>query len=175
MSGSLPTEHDALTAADQTLQAVERLVAPPHPEDAHGLYGWEPLPLPLFLTGMRAIGAAGPRRFLDAGCGIGTKVHLARMLGWQNVAGLERHRPYAEIAARLCPWAHIALGDARTFEGYDGFDVVYSYRLCVDDDAQRSLERLISSRMRSGTVAFFPQGLCDDLGDPLAADVWRVG
>jgi SAM-dependent methyltransferase len=167
-------EHDAILAVDQTVVALERLAAPLYPEDDDRFYGLEPLPLGQFFAGMEAVGQCMGRSFLDVGCGIGTKIHLARMLGWQNVAGIDRYALYVAKARRLCPWADIQVCDAATFARYDEFDVVYMYRPCIADDDERELEQLVTSRMRPGAVAFFAQGIAEGLGEPLAQDVWRV-
>lgn len=168
--------HEGLLALDQTLQAVEALWAPRHPDWAsEQFYGREPLPASNFLAGIGVLGAAQGRTFLDVGCGVGTKMHLVRMLGWDYISGLDRYEPYVSAAHDLCPWAKIWTDEATTCDRYSEFDVVYMYRLCVSEEDEIALEKLIVSRMKPGALAFFGQAVTRDLGEPLGHDVWRIG
>lgn len=171
-----PTRHDPLLAADQTLQALEALWAPPHPDWAgEKFYGREALPLPAFIDGMSVVGEPSNRSFLDVGCGVGSKVHLTRMLGWTYLCGFDIYAPYVEAARILCPWPECDLSvcDAYEFTEYTKYDVVYMYRLCVDDKEEKELEHFIASRMKPGSLAFFPHGVAE-VGRSLGCDVWEV-
>lgn len=162
-----PVWLDSALAVDQTVMRLESLLFTPHGDDDG--FDLHSLPLREFLAGMAA--CAPPGSFLDLGCGIGTKLVLARMLGW-DVTGVERHGDYAKVARRLVPEATITVGDAWTAE-LGSFDIVYSYRLMVDLDAQHALNRSIAHRMRPGALYFCPGS--DPAGlEPVGPSVWRV-
>ncbi len=103
----------------------------------------------------RANGCNG--RFLDVGCGIGTKLLLARFLGWGDVTGIELRPEYGEVARRLCPEADVFVADAFEWDGYGEFDVVFMYRPCIPDDLERHLEDRVLSLMKPNAHAFFGQ------------------
>lgn len=109
------------------------------------------------------------KKFLDVGCGIGTKLLLA---GSQfETFGLEINSKYAEMARQLvdigystcdckddkdCGFrhakTHIFEGDALKFNRYDEFDVIYFYRPFQDDRKQRRLEAQIIEQAKEGAV-----------------------
>lgn len=137
-------------------------------------YGYEPLPLAPFIAALEIARSLIPNgRFLDVGCGIGTKLLLAHYLGWADVTGVELRPEYAGPARRLMPEATIVEADAFGWDGYNEFDVVYSYRLCVPDDLEIALEERIASLCRPGTLLILPMGLTKP-GVSVAPDVWRV-
>lgn len=166
--GDLPrVVHDPTLALDQTLTRLEAGWFTPHGDDTG--FDLHPLPMREFLAGMAACGEPG--RFIDLGCGVGTKLLVAHLLGWA-VVGVERHADYADAARRLVPEATVVTGDVLDVS-LDGFDVVYSYRLMVDLDAQHELNRRIVARMRPGAL-FFCAG-SDPVGlEPVGLSVWRV-
>ena len=165
---------------DHLLNYYESLLLPPAPDEST-FYAWEPLPMSEFLPGITRAREwliernkcwTGEESFLDVGAGIGTKLAVASLLGW-TVEGCEHHVPYIELASRLFPHVPITLGEAFDFDRYDEFDVVYSYRLCVDDDKQRELTQWIVQQMRSGSLFFSPCWQPEGLR-PLGAQVWAV-
>ena len=162
--------HDPALAVDQALQRLESLLYEPHGDDTG--FDLHSLPMHEFLMGMSVCGQPG--RFMDLGCGIGTKMLVALMLGWE-VEGVERHDDYAEVARRLLPDSFIDTWDIwrNGMPNLTSFDVVYSYRLMTDLDDQHELNRRIVKRMRPGALYFCagsePQG-CDEVGH----GVWRV-
>lgn len=163
----LLVRHDPALAVDQTVMRLEAGWFTPHGDDAG--FDLHPLPMGEFLAGMAVCGEPG--RFVDLGCGVGTKLAVAHFLGWQ-VSGVERHADYAAAARRLVPEADVVVGDAWDVE-LDGFDVVYSYRLCVALAAQQVLNAAIVARMRPGGL-FFCAG-SDPVGlKPVGLGVWRV-
>ena len=167
-----PEELDAL---DGVLRRLEEPWLPPSPDESVH-YGYEPLGLAEFLAGLEVCAAhTQGRRFLDLGCGIGRSMLLALLMGW-DVTGVEHHRPYAEVARRLVPEATVVEREAEEFEGYAAFDVVYSFRLCVEDEDQRGLERLIVSRMRPGSIVFLGHRVLTTpiAGQSLGENCWRV-
>lgn len=180
------TRHDPLLALDQAIvRLVEQvgieagvLVTPSPPTDDARFYAHYPLPIPEFLAGMAVCDRetpGTPRSFVDLGCGFGGKLVVAHYLGW-DVAGVEIRPEYAAIAGRLAPEADIVVADVTTIiSRFDlrAFDVVYSYRLMVDLEAQHELNAAVVARMRPGALYFCagsdPVGLV-----PVGDGVWRV-
>lgn len=167
-----PIRHDHLLALDQAIVRLETGWV-----DYHGDTEWfdaHPLPMPEFLRGMDVCGEPG--RFIDLGCSMGTKMLVAYLLGWE-VAGVEMYPDYAAAARRLVPEATIHTCDVRETPDLDTYDVVYSYRLCVDLDAQHELNRWIVDHMRPGALYFCagsdPVGCSVEPVDEHAG-VWRV-
>lgn len=129
------------------------------------------LSLPLFLAGMARVEGY---TFLDVGCGIGDKVMLAQALGFEAF-GFDYWEPYIKVAQSL-QGSSVWVDDAFAFEGYSGYDVVYSWRLCRDHGEQEALNQHITSWMKPGSFAFLV-GTSEIKGDhlePLGNSVWRV-
>lgn len=139
--------------------------------DRDGFFGNHPLPLSEFLRNMDFIGEPC-KSFLDIGSGAGTKLLLARYLGWSEVAGVERDPQLSEFSRRLVPEAMIIDGDAFDVEWGD-FDVVYSYRLCQDLKRQDELAAHIYEMAEPGTLIVYP-GAEFPFGEYLGESVWRV-
>lgn len=159
---------DPLLAMEQAVARLEAGWFTPHGDDEH--FDLHPLPCREFLAGMQECGE--PASMVDLGCGVGTKLLLARMLGW-DVTGVERHADYAAAARLLVPEAGVHVADAWDWP-LEGFDVVYSYRLVVDLARQDELNRSIVSRMRPGALYFCagsdPRSGVERVGE----HVWRV-
>jgi len=118
-------------------------------------HAWDALPFWFFLDGLRqAAELTEGRRFMDVGCGIGTKLAIAHHLGWQ-VSGIEKHEPYARAARDLIPEASVQVVDAFDCETFDA-DVVYMYRPMRSDHDQERLETHVLAHSRPGTVMFWP-------------------
>ena len=138
----------------QATKRLENAWMPPVP-DATEFFAYDPLPWALFLPLIEQAASLVPgRRFLDVGCGIGTKLLFMHYLGWK-VAGIERHPPYAHAARSLVPEAHVQTVDVFDLGEFDA-DVVYSYRLGVTEALQAEVEAHITARMRPGTVLLLP-------------------
>lgn len=136
------------------LTRLERRWVLPIP-DATVWHAYDPLPFWLFLDGVRvAERMTDGRRFLDLGCGIGSKLALMHALGWQ-AAGVDRHRPYVDAARDLVPEATVEHTDIRDLHDIDA-DVVYMYRPARSDELEDELERHVLRTARPGTVMFFP-------------------
>jgi 2-polyprenyl-3-methyl-5-hydroxy-6-metoxy-1,4-benzoquinol methylase len=167
-----PDEFDAIEGVLRRLEEPWLPVSPD--ESVH--YSYVPLGLAEFLSGLEVCAANSEgRRFLDLGCGIGRSMLIAHLMGWR-VTGIEHYSPYAAVARQLVPEATILECEAEEFDGYGEFDVVYSFRLCVDDDDQNALERMIVSRMRPGAVVFLGHRVLTTPipGESLGENCWRV-
>lgn len=146
---------DMLEAIYQATRRLEQAWLPTIPS-AHEFFAYEPLPWGQFIDLIeQASGLTEGRRFLDVGCGIGTKLIVMHYLGWE-VAGVERHPPYAHAARLLVPEAEeVTPRDVFDIDRFDA-DVVYSYRLAVNDDRQAEVEAHLSAHMTPGSVLVLP-------------------
>lgn len=166
---------DELAWLDETLARLERPWIPERrmpPDNRRFPYiAYSPAG---FVATMAPLYAQGCRSFLDVGCGIGIKLLLARMLGFETVVGVEIDDGYAAIAASLVPEALLVVEDAFDFGRYDEFDVIYSFHPCVDVREQQRLERVIAERARAGAVLYLPSGRSEGLGERLGVELWRV-
>lgn len=171
---------DPWGSLERVVARHEALILPPLPDETR-FHGYYSLSTEQFSAGIEAARAvlleenrcwSGQEAFLDVGSGIGTKLALADARGWK-VTGLERHRPYLEVSERLWPNLPVVECDAFDFDGYDQFDLVYSYRLCIDDDDQAHLDAVLIEAARPGAFLFLPGSHPDGLV-PVARDVWRV-
>lgn len=88
-------------------------------------------------------------RFLDVGCGLGSKVGIALSLGF-DAYGLEINPYYAEVACGQIGRDRVLCTDALGFHDYGKFDVVYFYNPMVSDQ----LEEVIMSNVNSGAIVY---------------------
>lgn len=101
-------------------------------------------------------------RFLDVGCGGGTKVIAAsRFFRWAD--GLEYDLGYVNSARRTlqiigAPYSRIYHADALLFDSYSDYDVIYFYRPMRTDALMEALEQQIIRRARPGTILVAPYG-----------------
>lgn len=145
---------DWLEAVHQTfIRLGTRWVVPPPPSPE--FYDYSPWPVRDFIDAMdMAAKATEGRRFFEVGCGIGTKLALMSILGWE-VTGLDRYQPYMAAAAELVPEAILVLGDMRDVEFFDA-DVVFMYRPAIDDQVENEMEQYLAERVAPGTVLLIP-------------------
>jgi protein-L-isoaspartate O-methyltransferase len=107
--------------------------------------------------------AQNPRRamrFLDVGCGGGTKV-LSALCYFRQADGLEYDEKYVESARRTLQLtgaenSAIIHADAMTFESYSDYDVIYLYRPLRTDALLEKLEQQIMRQARPGTILVMP-------------------
>ena len=118
-------------------------------------YDYIPYAMRDFVSGMdMAATATEGRRFLEVGCGIGTKLALMQVLGWQ-VAGIDRYEPYIRSAKELVPEADFVAADMRDVPFFDA-DVVFMYHPAVNDDVEAAMEKHLVDSVAPGTVLFVP-------------------
>ena len=89
-------------------------------------------------------------KFLDVGCGVGTKVLLASQL-FSQADGLEYDQHYyaaarRTISANKVKNSRIIKGDALVFPAYGEYDIIYLYRPFFDLVKQNELEMKIMSK-----------------------------
>lgn len=88
-------------------------------------------------------------RFLDVGCGLGSKVGIALSLGF-DAYGIEINPYYAAIASEHVGTNRILCTDAVGFCNYANFDVIYFYNPMVSDD----IEQAIMANAKMGTIVY---------------------
>ncbi|PLS20603.1 class I SAM-dependent methyltransferase [Neptunicoccus cionae] len=160
-----------LAALDGFLVRMHEFVSPRDQQDetseSMGLFKDIPLPVSVFGAHLHAAyrvclakDLSAPVRFLDVGCGGGTKVLLAREY-FGCADGLEYDPNYEAAARKLMqsvapPSCNIHRGDALTFERYNDYDVIYFYQPIANPELLIELERHICSTARPGTVLIAP-------------------
>jgi SAM-dependent methyltransferase len=93
------------------------------------------------------------KKFLDAGCGIGNILMLARAIGFGGCYGLEFDDETLKIAKTLNRnEAVIKRRDILTFEKYSQYDVIYFYRPFCNDEKQMLFEEHLYSSMSVGAI-----------------------
>ena len=95
-------------------------------------------------------------RFLDVGCGVGTKVILANQI-FSHASGLEFDKAYHKIASSLAEsgmaWGcEFIQSDAMKFDRYDEYNVIYLYRPMRDATKQTRLEKRIAKECCEDTL-----------------------
>lgn len=170
-------------------EVVDRLQSRwvPEIEESEEYFDWEPLSEWEFFAGLGVVHKhvvetqhCWPEmRFMDVGCGIGTKLLLARWSGYAEIVGLERRPEFADVARVLAPEAKVVVADAFDYT-YGGFDVVYSFRLCRDLERQHELTRHIVASMSKGAYLFLAGSTVEDANirsrrvEHIDDQVWRV-
>ena len=106
------------------------------------------------------LGHFGKARFVDVGCGGGSKLLLASRY-FTRADGIEFDRGYVGSARRLVeacrlPKSEVFEANALEFDQYDQYDVVYFYQPMKDPELLQELERIITSSVRPGTVLVAP-------------------
>ena len=107
-----------------------------------------------------ARGRPGPLRFVDVGCGAGSKLVAAAQI-FDRVEGIELDPRSVEVARGLLgamPQTNWALhhADALAFDGYAEFDVIYFYEPIHDRQTQIALETKICDMVPDGTLLLIP-------------------
>ena len=122
----------------------------------------------------------GPK-FLDVGCGTGTKMTIARELFGLMPYGIERDQAMAKNAKHR---GTVMQGDALDFPDYRVFDLIWLYRPFRDPDKESSLEGKIMAQAKSGAILaggaweICPQAvgwntIVDDWGDGMRRGAWQ--
>ena len=148
---------DPFEAIGKVVDRLERAWCPgelvtDHPD----LYGYISIPLDTFVPALQvALELTEGRRFLDVGCGIGTAMAVAGEMGF-DCSGLEIRERYLPVAKHLNPNADIEPCDARGYDGFRAFDVIYWYRPVISDDGEAELDALICAQAKEGAVLIAP-------------------
>ena len=138
---------ELLTTVRQAERAWQKRVAP----GDERFTPWMPSDVAQFLVLLiEAMAEAPGDRFLEVGCGPGTKMLLARDLLGLDVHGFDRVPAYIDAAAGYGLDAFVQ--DALTYRDYGTFDIVFLNRPCRDPVLERELERTVWAQMRRGSV-----------------------
>ena len=110
-----------------------------------------------------AQGRHGPMRFLDVGCGGGTKLVMASHF-FRQADGLEYNSVFAENARRTLhitktEGASVIEDDALRFENYADYDVIYFYRPISNDALLAKMEKTIVDQATPKTIIIAPMEL----------------
>lgn len=108
---------------------------------------------------LEILGCRGRAKFLDVGCGIGTKVFLASSL-FTKADGIEFDDNYITIAREIVKGSQINLvqnislfkRDALSFSYYSHYDIIYLYRPFHDSEKQNKLEEKITCNAKENTI-----------------------
>jgi len=109
------------------------------------------------------------RKFLDVGCGLGTKMFVAKQEGW-DVHGIEINPVYAELAANVVGFheKRVECCDGIAYDRYGEYDCIYFYTPCRNKDHEVALEQKIYRGARPGAIIISAFGYEIDRGN----DIW---
>ncbi|SFR36166.1 hypothetical protein [Litoreibacter janthinus] len=147
------------TLALPSAEAMMNLLSDAHPDIALPATHFEALMHAAYRICL-AQGRDRPPRFLDVGCGGGTKIWAALPF-FPESHGIENNptqvRVGAAAMARLnVPENCIMEADARRFDDYANYDVIYFYRPLKDPDGLKEMEDQIMAQARPGTILIAP-------------------
>lgn len=122
--------------------------------------------------------------FIDVGCGNGMKLISAAPF-FERCDGVEYQADFAAAARDLMrraglPNCDVHQGDARGFERYGAYSVIYLYRPIRDDDGLKALEDRILQTATPGTLLIAPYGQFSQRGGgadcaAITDDVYLIG
>jgi SAM-dependent methyltransferase len=164
-------------------------------DDPHyaNVWGWKPYPIGAFGAMLdKAVSLKGregllPNKisYLEIGCGIGTKLVLAyKVFGIGDVNGFDIDEPMVTAAAELITEDSLEgdislwVDDAREYERYGDFDIVWFNRCLRDQDEAHELETKVFSAMKTGSILLLgnsltiPQGWIP-LGNTIMLTMWQ--
>jgi len=99
-------------------------------------------------------------RFIDVGCGGGTKIFAATRF-FQQVDGLDYDEGYTNAATETLRSLGISNSkifhaDALKFDSYSNYDVIYFYRPMQSDTLLEEMEQRVVKTARPGTILVMP-------------------
>jgi SAM-dependent methyltransferase len=118
-----------------------------------GQHAWIPFSCSMFvdllMAGSRFFKSDRTKRFLDIGCGIGTKVLLADVLF--EAYGFDLRLDYLEVARRFgCE--RVFPAEAMEFDWYHDYDFLYFYAPFRDEEMEAKFEKRLSEKMKVGAI-----------------------
>jgi SAM-dependent methyltransferase len=119
--------------------------------DTEEWYGWSPFGLKKFneLLQLAADRSEPNAFFLEAGCGIGTKLYRARQLGlWEY--GMDINSSFIDHARDVLG-VRAYVGSVQDMP-YDKADITYLSRPYKDDDKEIEYEKMVHEQIRNGTI-----------------------
>jgi SAM-dependent methyltransferase len=146
-----PPDPDAIRETMWTTARLEREWSGKIPDTDKSRCPWMPFPMHAFISLLdEAFAVARGNRFLDIGCGVGTKMMRARDQYGLDVTGIEAIPEYAAEAGRH--GLDVRIGDAADYGGYGDHDLIWFYRPLRDQDLQAALEKTVWDQMAPGAV-----------------------
>lgn len=153
-------------ALDSVVRAYEKLAIPISAEEKklkndRGEFEYIPLYMEQFFNQLHyAIQLVGDKcniKFIDVGCGIGTKCLCAAAYSYRiDAYGLEIYKPYVKAAKKLVKESgshrvEIIEDDALTAD-YSLFDLIYFYCPLSSNDLEVKLEKQIIKTAKAGAL-----------------------
>lgn len=83
-------------------------------------------------------------KFLDIGCGFGTKVLFADALGF-DAWGIECNKKYADIAKRITFYWKIKKGNALNYKKYNEYDILYFYEPMKSNKIDKFYKKVLNN------------------------------
>lgn len=127
-----------------------------HPKGSFHFIPYSPQP---FLQGLLQLNEKGffrgpKKKFLDAGCGIGNQVLLARSTYiFSECCGIEINRSLVKKGQKLlADKTAIRQADILTYRSYHKFDVIYFWVPIIDYRLQQQFEERLEDKMKVGAL-----------------------
>lgn len=118
-----------------------------------GRFNFVPFPCGVFVDILTEaydyLGHDSSKKFLDIGCGIGTKVILA--CSFFDAYGIEFNEKDVE-KAKILGLNRVGNCDAMAFDNYAIFDVLFYYRPFFDQELYGQFESMIHQKMKPGAL-----------------------
>jgi SAM-dependent methyltransferase len=157
--GKMMNNYSDTYALTKAIRTFERILVGHRPKDLpNDSYEYIPFNLESFIKQIKVAYKLAKRgntepQFLDIGCGIGTKVMIARTF-FAISHGVEISKEYYDIAKKLTNYcnAYVFHEDALKFKNYHEYDVLYYYCPIADYNKQRELEKLVCECMKPGAI-----------------------
>lgn len=132
---------------------------------------WIPFPWPDFvaLVAEALPEAASGTLFLEIGCGIGTRMLLAQEIFGLDVTGIDAVPELVSTAQTRMSLPNAILADAREFEHYGKYDLIWFNRPLRDAADQLKLEEHVWEAVKPGAVV-----ICANLEGQPPANWWLV-
>ena len=112
---------------------------------------WMPFSWPDFIALVaEALPEITGDKFLDVGCGVGTKMMLAEEIFDLDVHGIERVPEYVKEARGR--GLTVTEADARGWNGYGDYDIIFFNRPFFSQEMQAELEQQVWDDMKPGAV-----------------------
>lgn len=118
-----------------------------------------------------AQGRKAPLRFLDVGCGGGTKIVAASSF-FPKAHGIDNHPSYVQMGQSVLerlgyPRDSVQQADALNFDNYSDFDIIYFFRPISVLEELKQMENRILEQVRTGTILIAPySGFTAEHDDP---------
>ena len=112
---------------------------------------WMPFSWPAFVALVaEALPEVGGDRFLEVGCGPGSKMILADAIFGLSTRGVERVPEYVKAARQQ--GLIVTETDALAYDGYGDADLVFFNRAFADQEKELQLEATVYDKMKPGAV-----------------------